>query len=399
MSAGPHSLSLSPEVRTGFYYSVAYSSMGVVGAYFAIWLSEKGISAADTGIINSVPIFIMLGVNMIVGRLADRARDWRSVVVVGSLLSGVMSLGLFFAEEFWGILIFWTLTAIPIAAVLPVLDAAAVRMTRRNGTEYGKIRAWGTLGYMGALAATGYIVVWFGSWVFVPLIVLTAMVRGLVSIQLPRFRAAEGESAKPVAFVASHVRELFKLWFMLPALGIALVFSTLFILNIFVALVWKKAGITEPVIGSLLAAGALSEAVIMFLFKGFANRFSARHLLLAAALVTAFRWVIMALSPPVWILFLLQLLHGISFGIGFLGLVNFIANWTSEDMAAEAQSLSMVLQQGVSVVALAGFGFLFQIMGIQAFYVTAGVCLVGALFIWLSFITKSGKPEMENGPA
>ena len=399
MSGGSRMLSFSPEARTGLYYSFAFSSMGVTSAYFAIWLFEKGISASDTGIISSVPIFIMLAVNMVVGRIADRARDWRSVVVVGSMLSGVMSIGLFFVDEFWGILIFWTLTAIPIAAALPVLDAAAVRMTRRNGTEYGKIRAWGTLGFMGSLAATGYIVAWFGSWIFVPLMVLTSVLRGVFSLQLPRFRAPEGERIVPAAFVASHVRELFRLWFILPVLGISLVFSTLFILNIFVALVWKGSGISEPAIGALLATGALSEAILMFMFKGFASRFSARHLLLAAAIVTAIRWALMALNPPVWALFLLQLLHGISFGFGFLGVVNFIANWTSEDMAAEAQSLSVVLQQGASVVTLVGFGFLFQIMGIDAFFIAAGLCALGALFVWLSLLLKSSNSEIENGPA
>ena len=400
MTASSRALSATPELRTGFYYSTTFASGGVAGAYFAIWLSGKGISAADTGVINSVPVFLMLAINIFVGRLADRADDWRSVIIIGSLISGVMSFGLFFVNEFWGILLFWTLTAIPFAAVAPVIDAAAVRMTRRNGTEFGVVRAWGTLGYMSALAATGYFVVWFGPGVFVPLFVIVSVLRGVASLQLPKFRASERhKKTAEEKHVAKQSSELWKPWFLLPVVGFALLFSTLLMLNVFAALVWKSAGISEPIIGTLLAAGALSEAVIMFVFRQFSTRFTARHLILFAAVVTAIRWAAMALNPPVWVLFLLQSLHGISFGIGYMGLVNFIANWTSEDMAAEAQSVSFVLQQAFSVVALAGFGYLFQLLGIQAFFVAGGFCLVGAFLIWWSILLKNTKSEKENGPA
>ena len=48
--------------------------------------------------INALPVLIMLGLNLFVGRLADRAADWRQVIVAGALLSAAIPFGLFFAR-------------------------------------------------------------------------------------------------------------------------------------------------------------------------------------------------------------------------------------------------------------------------------------------------------------
>ena len=50
----------------------------------------------------------------------------------------------------------------------------------------------------------------------------------------------------------------------------------------------------------------------------------------------------------------LQLLHSVTFAMGYMGCVHFIANWTSEDIAAEAQSFFQVLQQAMAVMAVDG---------------------------------------------
>lgn len=374
---------LTPELRTTFYYSLAFTTAGAATVYGGIWFTQKGLDAGQIGIINALPVFIMLVLNMVVGRIADRASDWRQVIVIGSLLAGIIPFALFFVHDFWGILIVWTLAAIPAAAVGPVADAATMRMTRRNGTDYGAIRAMGTVGYMLAIYATGQIVTLLGGGVFLPFFVGLALLRGLVSLGLPNFRAPKEERTL-VAKGASRLREVMKPWFLLPLVGWSMVFATHLILNAFQGLLWKEQGISELVIGLLIALGAASEAAMMFVFKRFSGRFPARMLILASAIVSVLRWVAMGFSPDVPILIGLQLLHSITFALGFMGCVHFIANWTSEDIAAEAQSFFQVLQQGFSVVALVVFGWLVGLIGAGAYFAAAGFAAVGGVLIWLS---------------
>jgi PPP family 3-phenylpropionic acid transporter len=111
-------------------------------------------------------------------------------------------------------------------------------------------------------------------------------------------------------------------------------------------------------------------------------------MILAACVATVLRWSIVAMAPPVWVLFLTQLLHAVTFAIGYLGTVHFIANWTGEEIAAEAQGFSFVLQQATAVVTLVVFGWLVGNFGTGSFLVLAGMGLVGALCVVISLRLK-----------
>lgn len=383
---------LSPEWRATAYYFTAFTTSGAATAYAGIWFKDQGLSGGEIGLIGSVPVFIMLVLNLVVGRIADRASDWRQVIVIGALLGGVVPVGLFFVHGFLGILLVWTLAAIPMAAIGPVADAAALRLTKRRGTDFGFIRAWGTVGYMVAIVITGQIVTLMGGGVFLPLFVGLALLRGLVSLQLPNFRAPKEEPTL-VATGASRMREVMKPWFLLPLVGWSMVFATHLILNSFQALLWKQQGISDLTIAILIALGAASEATMMFVFKRFARQFSARSLILLSAVVAALRWVAMASAPDVVILVPLQLLHSVTFALGFMGCVHFIANWTSEDIAAEAQSFFQVLQQVMAVIAVTAFGWLADSFGVHAYFASAAFAALGAGLIFISMRLMAPKNQ------
>lgn len=381
-AAGPR---LSAETRTTAFYFTYFMGGGAATMFLPIWLSEKGITTEQIGLINAVPMFLILALNLVIGRIADRAKDWRQVIVIGALIAGIVPIGLFYVNEFWGILLFWTLAIIPGGAIGPVLDAATMRLARRNGSDFGTMRAWGTVGYLIFTVATGFLVVWFGSAVFVPLYVGLAMLRAAVSLQLPAFRApAEQLVLAPVRPSMDELRKIFKPWFVLPLLGFSIICGTHYILNAFSALLWKEQGISEDIIGPLIAIGAASEAGMMFVWRRFGGKVSARQMILISAVVSVLRWTAMGFSPPVWVLLFLQLTHGVTYALGYLGCVHFIANWTSEDIAAEAQSLFTVVQQLVSVFTLIVFGALIGVMGARGYFPAAAFALLGAVFVWLS---------------
>ena len=102
----------SPELRASVYYFINFTSAGAAVAYAGIWFAGEGLSSGEIGVINAVPVFIMLGLNLLVGRIADRAKDWRQVIIAGALASAFLPLGLFFAHGFWAILLVWTAIAV-----------------------------------------------------------------------------------------------------------------------------------------------------------------------------------------------------------------------------------------------------------------------------------------------
>jgi PPP family 3-phenylpropionic acid transporter len=379
---------LSPELRASIFHFTVFLATAASSVYLGIWLSGKGISSGEIGIINAVPVLLLLALNLFVGRIADRASDWKQMIVIMALLAGVASIGLFFVNDFWGILIVWTLALLPSGSIAPVLDAATMRMSHRNGSDFGFIRAWGTVGYMLATALTGLVVAYLGPNAFVPLFVAVTLVRAGLSFQLPLFRAPAHEVTVAAATQAGSLRDVMKLWFILPILAFALVNCTHAILSAFVGLVWNEQGVSPGVIGLLVTVMAAAEATTMFFWRRVGKRVSARWMILASALVTILRWSLMALTPPVWVLFLLQTLHSITYALGYLGTMQFVASWTSEKIAAEAQGFSFVMQQGMSVLGLFGFGWLVAVFGAKAFFACAALGALGAVCVIISLRLK-----------
>jgi MFS transporter, PPP family, 3-phenylpropionic acid transporter len=384
---------LTPELRATAYYFTFFMTSGAATAYGGIWFAnDQGLSAGEIGLINSLPTFIMLVLNLVVGRLADRAEDWRRVIVIGALLGGIIPIGLFFAHGFWPILILWTLAALPVAAVGPVQDAATLRMTRRNGTDFGFIRACGTLGFLAIVALTGPLVSWLGAAAFLPFFVALALLRGGASLGLPNFRAPK-EVPTLATGAASRMREVMRPWFLLPLVGWSMIAATHLILNGFQALLWKQQGLPDVAISLLIALGAASEATMMIVFKRFVGRFPARLVILISAIVSTLRWIAFGFAPDIPFLVVLQLLHSVTFAMGYMGCVHFIANWTSEDIAAEAQSFFQVLQQGMGVVAVAGFGVLAGMFGYHAYFASAAFAAIGGVMILISMRLMQPKTD------
>lgn len=368
----------SPELRASIFHFTVYLPGAVAGVYLAIWLAEKGIPPEQIGIINAVPVLVLLGINMLVGRLADRASDWRSTILIVSLLSGAAPIGLFFVHEFWGIVLVWLLCTIPGGLVPPLTDAATLRLAQRTGRDFGTMRAWGTIGYVVGTGVVGVAIMVYGSAAFVPLFLGLSAGRAIIAFILPRFRAPA-----PVATLANtnpekpRLAAALKLWFVLPILAFALVNSNNAVLGGFAALIWHDNGVPGYLIGPLLAVSATAEAVLMLLWRRFGGRVPARNMILIACVASLVRFFIMAFNPPVAVLFFTQTLHAFTFGMGYFGVVHFIANWTSEDIAAEAQGFATMLQQGAAFVSLMLFGVLVSHFGAAAFFASSIFAVLG----------------------
>jgi MFS transporter, PPP family, 3-phenylpropionic acid transporter len=383
MSPPDRAEGFSPELRASIFHFTVFGSTGAASAYFAIWLSGKGIAPDQIGIINAVPVLVLLFASMLIGRLADKASDWRVMIIALAVIAGAASLGFLFVNEFWGALLVFTLCYTPAGAMVPVLDAATLRMTERRGTDFGFVRAWGTVGYTITAALTGALIGWLGAIVFVPLFIALSLMRTGLAFQLPRFRAPEHVAAPTKTSGGPKLSSLLRPWFILPCIAFALIQSTHFFLGAMGALVWKLDGIGEGWVGPLIAVSAAGEAITMFFWRRIGTRMTARTMLIIAGVVGTVRFLAMAFSPSLPILFLLQALHAITLPFSYFGIMHFIANWAPEDIAAEAQSFSSMLMQGFAVVTLLLFGWLVGVMGAGAYFVASGMALVAALLaLW-----------------
>ncbi|MFT6659366.1 MFS transporter [Maritalea sp.] len=393
----------SSEARASYYYGSMFLAVGVAVPFLPLWLRYKGFSDSDIGILNAVPVWTMVLINIFVGRLADKASDWRLVILFCSLIAGFAPFFLFATNDVWPIILVWTLCVLPVMALSPIIDAATVRMTRRRGSDFAMIRVWGTVGYVAANLVGGWYLGWAGIALFLPLFVGLSFLRGMVAFQLPAFRLKAPEDAQlnsqlsnappPHRLQAQEFKHMFRPWFVLAIIGSALIVASHGPLYTFGSLLWDEQGIGKEVIGPLWAIGSGAEVLIFLAFARIARRFSARHLMLFAAAMTSVRWFGMTLEMPVYGYFLLQMLHAFSFGVTYLGTLNFVANWTAEKFAAEAQSTVQVLGQGLLATLVFGFGFVYAQFGAAAFGLSAAIAAIGGLCVMGSLLLVNPRYE------
>lgn len=368
---------LSQEARAAFFHATVFVTGGVVVAYFPIWMSNLGLTGPQIGVVNALPLFLVLVSSLFVGRLADRASDWRVVIVALAVTAALASFGFAFVSGFWGVLLVFALCYTPADALVPVLDAATLRMTQRRKTNFGAIRAWGTVGFIVSAALGGVLIGWLGGEAFVPMFIAAAVLRGVLALQLPNFRAP-GHAEVLATPSTGGMRALMRPWFILPCVAFALINATHFFLGFMGGLVWRMDGIPEAWFGPLAAYAAVGEAAAMFLWGRMGLKISARNLLIIAALVDAVRYVAMALHPSLPVLFALQTLHAVAFPFAYFGLLHFVADWAPEENAAEAQGFASMLTQGFAIVTFLTFGSLVGAMGGQVFFVASGMCAAAA---------------------
>lgn len=374
-----------PKTAATRYYLLTFLPAAVTVTYLPIWLNEQGVTDAQIGLINTVPMAGILLFSVFVGRLADRAADWKQAIMIGTGLAAACSLLLGLAEGFWMILLLWTMTNLPAGLVGPVADASTMRLSLRLGFSFGVTRAWGTVGFLSMCFATGYLILWFGAASFVWLFAATCLARFLAAVALPRLRDVDQPRSRPEGtFLSREVIAAFQPWVLLPVIAGAVLFANHMVMNAFSSLVWKQQGLSESTIGILIALGAAAEAATMFAWKRINIRFPARVLILIAGAVSVLRWIGMTLSPPLWVIVLMQLGQAVTFTFSYLGCLYFIAKRTSEDISAEAQSLFGVMMQGLSILVVSSFGIAFGVIGVNAFWICVALSALAMAMVQMS---------------
>lgn len=369
----------SPDSRISAYYLVSAMSVGAVNGFAGLWFQSRGMTPEEIGLIFAIPIVGVVLAGVPVGRLADRMSDWRQVIATGALLSAIVPLGLLAVDDFAGYVIIWTLAVVTQVATIPIIDAAAIRRSRRVGGDFGKLYAWKTAGYLAAVLGTGLLVGHLGIVAFLPAYLGFSALRGLCAFPLPRFRAEPPKARSRVLWIASADRAV-----LLPLLGWVLVHCTHSILNAFLGVLWVDQGVTAAMVGVLIAFSGVVETGVFVALKVLIRRFDPTTLITVSCLAGVVRWTGFALSPRIEILFLLQLLHGLTYAVGFVACTNLIADRASEDVAAEAQSVFGILQSGVSAIGLVAFGVLAGAVGPRAFLGSAVLAGLGALLVVVS---------------
>src|SRR5437660_8046040 len=103
----------------------------------------------------------------------------------------------------------------------------------------------------------------------------------------------------------------------------------------FASIAWQQAGFGGLTIAGLWVLGVLAEIVLFALSPRFTLPYSVLVVIAASSAVA--RWVITAQAPPIAILAIVQLAHGLTFGLTMVGTMGLIAQRVPGHVMARGQ--------------------------------------------------------------
>jgi PPP family 3-phenylpropionic acid transporter len=289
-------------------------------------------------------------------------------------------LGVFAGTQF--ALLFAVLVAMTFfwSAALPLVEATTLSHLGEETARYGRIRVWGSVGFIAAVVGVGYTLD-FVAVTVVPWIVLATMLAMLAvgwTIPEPGLapHAADHRPLGDILRRPETVALIAASALMAAAHGPYYTFFSIYLVD---------HGYSKAVTGWLWALGVICEIAIFVWMPHLYRAFSLRQILIASLALAAVRFVAIGWGvESLLVLLLAQALHAATFGSFHAAAIGVIHQLFRGRHQARGQAIYGSLAYGVggSLGALAS-GYVWDALGPAAtFTLAAGCALAGMAIVW-----------------
>ena len=319
----------------------AYFSANATGAFMPLWFADRGLSAAAIGQVLAAAALLRVLAGPGWGTAADRLGRRRPVLLFAAAAAAGFALAYVAASGFWPLLLIASVQGIAASAINPLADSLALALAREGRLNYGPVRAVGSASFMVATAAAGWLLNRVGSWLVPWLLAAGYAGSAVCSLFLPEAATAP---VAPRAFAGLLLlrNPAFRL-----AIGCtALIQGAHAAYYGFAALFWRSQGLSDTVIGLLIAEGIVAEILLFARGRRLVERLGPAGLTACAAVASVLRWTITAMAPPLPVLAVVQLLHAATFAMQHLSAMLLLSRFIPAERAATAQALHAALGYG-----------------------------------------------------
>jgi PPP family 3-phenylpropionic acid transporter len=360
-------------LRLSVFYGSFFIYAGISLPFLPAWLADRGLDAREIGWVLAAPLIVRLAVVPLATRLADRFAVLRLSILIAAVVSAAGFVLVAISHGFWAIMATTILSAMAAAPLLPLADAYGLRGLAERKRSYGSVRLWGSVSFVGANLAGGYLFGLLGAgdviWVLVAALILTVVAALGLPALAPEPAAVATKTPAPSpwrqpAFVAVVV-------------GASLVQASHAVQYGFATLQWTARGLDGITIGLLWSLGVVAEITLFAISGRVLARIGALEMIALGACGAAIRWTAMAFDPPTVALPVLQCLHALSFGATHLGAMQFLSQAAPPGRQAAAQGDFSAVQGIVFAGVMSLSGLLVAGFGVAAYAAMAGPALIG----------------------
>jgi len=321
------------------YYFFYFALVGVYVIFMPKMLLDLGYSATEVGIIYAAAPFMRFLLPFLFRKYVALTPKVYVISLVLTFLAALLFMVT--VDNFWVYLIANLLFGAAMGISLPYVETIALASLSKS--KYGKVRLWGSLGFMG-------IALWLGKILQTPqetlyYLVATAFATMLFGAVIVKYDTVKHESTQSDAAFSLSRYWAFWLSVFLMQVGFGGFYN-------FFTIYETEHGIPLEMVTWMWSFGVICEIVMLFFQAPLLQR-NLLHILQFATLVTALRWLILFLFPDsIPLTFASQSLHAVSFALYHTAAITYVFSLYSQKKLAQQFFLGIAFGLGGSVGAL-----------------------------------------------
>ena len=375
--------------RLSAWYFFYFAYIGAFAPYFTLYLQSLGFAARDIGMLMAAgPVMRMLA-PAFWGWLSDRSGRRAPIVRQSAALTSAAFVVFFVADGFWPLLAGIALTFFFWTAAHPLVEALTLDHLRGRTEEYGRIRLWGSVGFVVSVLGVGALLD------MAPLDLLLwvcfGLLLGVSACALSLRDDGPPAAGHPVPSLRCGLRRrevvalLAACFFMSAAHGPFYVFFSIHLVD---------HGYGKAVVGALWSLGVVAEILVFVYMPRLMRRWSLRAILLGSFALAVLRFLLIGWQvESVALLLAAQVMHGATFGAYHAAAVAALNRWFPSQQQGRVQALYGSVSFGAGgILGNMVSGEAWGILGAGWTYTLgAAFALVGGWLIW------RGLPAAETG--
>ena len=334
-----------PEQSLNFalFFFAYYGYVGVFSPYASLYFAEHGLSAAQIGVLMSLlQVMRIFGPNLW-GWVADRSGQRVSVLRITSIAAALAFCGMFYGQLFMHFFAIMVIVNLFTSAQGPISEALMLSAMHGDLTHYGRLRLWGSVGFIVSVMCAGQLLDWYGinlmPWIALALLVMVAGVALRMREEPVHAHAHDTPSVRQLLRRREVIAFFASTFLMVAAHASLYVYYSLYLAEI---------GYSKTVIGLMWSLGVIAEIVFFFYQAPLFRRFGVKNLMLMSLLVGAVRFLMIGVgAQSLLILLIAQVLHAATFGVHHSASVATLQRWFSGPLQARGQALFISISYGL----------------------------------------------------
>jgi PPP family 3-phenylpropionic acid transporter len=377
-----------------------FGAIGAYNPYAPLWFQELGFSTLAIGTIAAMQSWTRVISPYAWGWFGDRAGQRSRLVRWAAFGSMLAATGLLWARDYNAVAICAVLLFMANGGVVPLSEATLANHLKSgdgvDSARYGRVRVWGSVGFIVAVLASGALLQAGGIGWFPWLALGVFALLWLATMQLPlRHDDVSGHAEAPA--VGAVLRRPAVAWFFASVFFTVLAHTSLYA---FFSLYLVEIGYSKSAVGLLWAVSVAVEIVFFWTQGRFFDRWSPHRWLLLVAVLSVLRFAAVAAFGEVpAVLVGAQLLHAVTFAGHHAACIQLISRYFPGPLRGRGQALYTTLGYGLSGVigGLAG-GWLSARHGFPAvFWAAALAALCGVACVLLASRAERDGPTRAPG--